>query len=138
MRTAPSPATAGGLPAARYPSDSSSFSLWHLSHSRESRAVPRSRRSDRACRMQKRHLKKTRHTRRSAASRMHLSKGGHKESSLISTAAGRDVLKRLASSKVKISWLKIRNQRIAITGLEIRRSCEWGGNAPGDSALHEC
>ncbi len=88
--------------------------------------------------MQKRHLKKTRHTRRSAASRMHLSKGGHKESSLISTAAGRDVLKRLASSKVKISWLKIRNQRIAITGLEIRRSCEWGGNAPGDSALHEC
>ena len=57
--------------------------------------------------------------------------GGHKESSLISTAAGRDVLKRLASSKVKISWLKIRNQRIVSKGLEITRSCEWGGNAPG-------
>ena len=89
--------------------------------------------------MQKRHLKKTRHTRRSAASRMHLSKGGgHKESSLISTAAGGDVLKRLASSKVKISWLKIRNQRIAIKGLEIRRSCEWGGNAPGGFRVAEC
>lgn len=88
--------------------------------------------------MQKRHLKKTRHTRRSAASRMHLSKGGHKESSLISTAAGGDVLKRLASSKVKISWLKIRNQRIAIKGLEIRRSCGWGGNAPGGFRVAEC
>ncbi|WP_279076138.1 hypothetical protein [Bilophila wadsworthia] len=64
--------------------------------------------------------------------------GGHKESSLISTAAGGDVLKRLASSKVKISWLKIRNQRIAIKGLEIRRSCEWGGNAPGGFRVAEC